>query len=97
MNPHRSAALPPRIAPFVGVVLAPADNHVVVVAGATADVAERVPAQELVAAATGAMGGGGGGHPETAQGRGIDPGKLDQAVEAVRERLAESGLAVSTG
>ncbi|MEM7199326.1 MAG: alanine--tRNA ligase [Planctomycetota bacterium] len=80
------------MAPFLGVVLSPAADHVVVAAAATSEVADRAPAVELVRAATGELGGGGGGKPEKAQGRGKDPSRIDDAVRAVRERLSAAGL-----
>jgi alanyl-tRNA synthetase len=57
----------------------------------TPDVAQRVPAGEIVRAASQAAGGGGGGRPELAQGGGTDPSKIDAALLAGRS-LAERKL-----
>jgi len=48
----------------------------------TADVSKRVPAGDVVRAASQAAGGGGGGRPDIAQGGGTDVSKLDVALEA---------------
>jgi alanyl-tRNA synthetase len=55
------------------------------------DVAKRVPAGDIVRAASQAAGGGGGGRPELAQGGGSDPSKLDAALAAGR-KVIEDGL-----
>ncbi len=81
------------LAPFAGVVLSSAGDHVVVVAAVSPEVAPSAPAAELVAAATKTMGGGGGGRAEAAQGRGTDPTRMAEAERAVRARLAEAGVA----
>ncbi len=59
------------------------------VAMATADVAKRCPAGEVVRAAAQATGGGGGGRPEVAQGGGTDVSKIDAALAAGRRLIAE--------
>jgi alanyl-tRNA synthetase len=61
------------------------------VAMSTPDVAKRVPAGEIVRAASQASGGGGGGRPELAQGGGTDLSKLDDAI-AAGAKLAEERL-----
>jgi alanyl-tRNA synthetase len=59
------------------------------VAMSTPDVAPRVPAGEVVRAAAQAAGGSGGGRPESAQGGGTDPSKLDEALAAGRRVIEE--------
>ncbi|HXH20649.1 MAG TPA: alanine--tRNA ligase [Dehalococcoidia bacterium] len=61
------------------------------VAMSTPDVASRVPAGDVVRAASQASGGGGGGRPELAQGGGTDVSKLDEAL-AAGAKLAEQKL-----
>jgi alanyl-tRNA synthetase len=62
----------------------------------TPDVTRRVPAGDIVRAASQAAGGGGGGRPELAQGGGSDVSKIDAALQAGRE-LAEQKLRVANG
>jgi alanyl-tRNA synthetase len=60
-----------------------------VVAGVTADLADRINAVDLVKVAAEAMGGkGGGGRPDLAQAGGPDGTKADAAIAAIRDRLA---------
>jgi alanyl-tRNA synthetase len=60
-----------------------------VVAGVTADLADRVNAIDLVKVAAEAMGGkGGGGRPDMAQAGGPDGTKAEDALAAVRKQLA---------
>jgi alanyl-tRNA synthetase len=67
------------------------DGKPAFVAMSTPDVAKRVPAGEIVRAASQASGGGGGGRPELAQGGGTDLSKLDEAL-AAGAKLAEERL-----
>jgi alanyl-tRNA synthetase len=59
------------------------------VAMSTPDVAPRVPAGDVVRAAAQAAGGSGGGRPESAQGGGTEPSKLDEALAAGRRVIEE--------
>jgi alanyl-tRNA synthetase len=59
------------------------------VAMSTPDVAPRVSAGDVVRAAAQAAGGSGGGRPESAQGGGTDPSKLDAALAAARKLIEE--------
>ncbi len=83
-----------KLAPFAGVVLGTGAAQVAVVAAVSPDVADRLSAADLVAAATGAMGGGGGGRPQMAQGRGQNAAALDDAVAALRGCFEAAGLPV---
>jgi len=60
----------------------------VVVATNDAARAAGVSAGALVKTAAGVLGGGGGGKPDLAQGGGTDPGKVTEALEAVRRDVA---------
>ncbi|MCX7962632.1 MAG: alanine--tRNA ligase [Burkholderiales bacterium] len=67
------------------IVLASAsDGKVTLVAGVTRDLADRVPAGELVNHVAQQVGGRGGGRPELAQAGGNDPAKLAAALASVR-------------
>jgi alanyl-tRNA synthetase len=57
--------------------------------GTTKDLAERLPAGELVREVAAVVGGGGGGRPDFAQAGGKDASKLDEAIERFHERVAE--------
>ena len=59
------------------------DGKVVLVAGATKDQSERLPAGELVSAVATQVGGKGGGRADMAQGGGDRPEDLAQALETV--------------
>ncbi|ROR29847.1 alanine--tRNA ligase [Inmirania thermothiophila] len=59
------------------------DDKVRLVAGVTRDLAERLPAGELMAEVAARVGGRGGGRADMAQGGGSDPARLDEALEAV--------------
>ena len=78
--------------PFVGLVLAPTGREVSVGAAVSSDLTSRIQAGELVKTVARAMGGGGGGRAEMAQGKGRDPAKLPQAIEAARSMLADAGF-----
>ena len=80
------------LAPFAGVVLSPGGDGVLVGATVSKELTDRVRAGDLVQTLTRLMGGGGGGRPESAQGRGKDASKLDEALTTARKRLAEAGL-----
>ncbi len=67
------------------------DGRPTFLAMSTPDVARKVPAGDVVRAASQAAGGGGGGRPELAQGGGSDLSKLDAALQA-GARLAEERL-----
>jgi alanyl-tRNA synthetase len=57
-------------------------------AGATKDVSKKVPAGKLVNSVAEQVGGRGGGRPDFAQAGGSEPGKLDAALESVRDWVA---------
>jgi alanyl-tRNA synthetase len=67
------------------------DEKPTFVAMSTPDIAKKCPAGDVVRAAAQAAGGNGGGRPESAQGGGNDPSKLDAALDAGR-RLIEAKL-----
>jgi alanyl-tRNA synthetase len=70
------------------------DGRASVAVGVTDDLTSRRNAVELVRRAVAELGGqGGGGRPDMAQGGGPDGGKAEQALNAVREALAEEALA----
>ncbi|HLG12163.1 MAG TPA: alanine--tRNA ligase, partial [Dehalococcoidia bacterium] len=77
---HKSAII------LLGAVI---DDKPAFVAMSTPDVAKRCPAGEVVRAAAQAAGGNGGGRPESAQGGGTDPSKLDAALAAARKLIEE--------
>jgi alanyl-tRNA synthetase len=52
-------------------------------------VAQKCPAGDVVRAAAQAAGGNGGGRPESAQGGGTDPSKLEAALAAARQLIEE--------
>jgi alanyl-tRNA synthetase len=59
--------------------------------GVTGELAKRISAVDLVRAGVSALGGqGGGGRPDMAQGGGPDPGKAQEALDAVRETLSQA-------
>jgi alanyl-tRNA synthetase len=64
-------------------------DKVALVAGVTADLTGKVKAGELVGFAAAQVGGKGGGRPDMAQGGGTDPGKLDAALTAAAEWIAQ--------
>jgi alanyl-tRNA synthetase len=78
--------------PFAGVVLAPVDGEVVVVAVVSQDLVAKLKAGDLVKAATAVLGGGGGGKPDMAQGKGKDASKVAAAAAAVEGALRQAGL-----
>jgi alanyl-tRNA synthetase len=55
----------------------------------TPDFATKCPAGDVVRAAAQAAGGNGGGRPESAQGGGTDPSKLDAALAVARKLIEE--------
>jgi alanyl-tRNA synthetase len=65
------------------------DGKPAFVAMSTPDVAQRVPAGDVVKAAAQASGGNGGGRAESARGGGTDPSKLDAALAAGRKLIEE--------
>src|SRR6185437_14272163 len=68
------------------------DSKVLLVAGVTADLTERVKAGELIGAVAAQVGGRGGGRADFAQAGGTKPEALDEALAGVagwvRQRLA---------
>ncbi len=52
-------------------------------------------ARELLAEATGRLGGGGGGRPDLAQGQGRDRARIDEALGGFREAVRRAGAAAS--
>ncbi len=73
---------------FAGVVFVPGDGEVLVTAGVTKDLTDRIQAGAIVKECAGILGGGGGGKPEMAQGKGKDAGRLAEAVERATAMLA---------
>ena len=73
------------------------DGKAAVVAGVTDDLTDRINAVDLVRAAAAALGGkGGGGRPDMAQAGGPDATRAEQALSAMREKIAEKlGAAVN--
>lgn len=72
------------------VVVAGVDSgKVSMVVGVTNDLTSRLNAADLVAAGAAAMGGRGGGKPDLAQAGGTEPDKLDAAVTAVKNKIAQ--------
>ncbi|MGH8352849.1 MAG: alanine--tRNA ligase [Pseudomonas sp.] len=67
------------------------DDKVVLVAGVTQDLTGQLKAGELMKQAAAAVGGKGGGRPDMAQGGGIEPAKLDEAL-ALAKPFTEQGL-----
>ena len=65
------------------------DEKPTFVAMSTPDVAKKCPAGDVVRTAAQAAGGNGGGRPESAQGGGTDPSKLDAALTAARKLIEE--------
>ncbi|MCG6873085.1 MAG: alanine--tRNA ligase [Gammaproteobacteria bacterium] len=65
------------------------EDKVVLVAGVTADLTDRVHAGKLVGAVAKRVGGRGGGRPDMAQAGGSDPAALAAALEAVPAQVAE--------
>jgi alanyl-tRNA synthetase len=65
------------------------DGKPAFVAMSTPDIATKCPAGDVVRAAAQAAGGNGGGRPESAQGGGTDPSKLDAALAAGRKLIEQ--------
>ena len=80
-------------APAVVAITAVAKGRPLVVVATTEAARDRgVAAGALVKVAAGVLGGGGGGRPDVAQGGGTDPGKVPEALAAVRQAvLATAG------
>jgi alanyl-tRNA synthetase len=73
---------------------ASAEGKASLVVGVTDDLTQRVSAVDLVRAGAAALGGkGGGGRPDMAQAGGPDAGKLDAALKAIEDALAERAKA----
>ncbi len=81
-----------KFGPLAGVVISPAPDAVMVVVSVDKGLTSRVQAGALVKELAGLMGGGGGGRPDGAQGKGKDPSKVGEAVEAARAALQLAGL-----
>ncbi|MEL6487825.1 MAG: DHHA1 domain-containing protein, partial [Pseudomonadota bacterium] len=78
-----------RLGSGVAAVIAVNDGKAAIAAAVTDDLTERFSAVDLVRAGVEALGGkGGGGRPDMAQGGGPDGDKADDALAAVREKLA---------
>ncbi len=65
------------------------DEKPTFVAMSTLDVSKKCPAGDVVRVASQTAGGNGGGRPESAQGGGTDPSKLDAALTAARKLIEE--------
>ena len=75
--------------PLVLLVLAASPEGVALVAaGNPAAVGKGFKAGAAVGVAAKALGGGGGGRPDLARGKGKDPGRIPEAVEALKAHLA---------
>ena len=81
-----------KFGPLAGVVISPAPDAVMVVVSVDKGLTGRVQAGALVKELAGLMGGGGGGRPDGAQGKGKDPSKVGEAVEAAHSALQQAGL-----
>ncbi len=64
-------------------------GKVSLIAAVSKDLVGRLHAGKIVQAAAQAVGGGGGGRPDFAQAGGKDPDKLEEALEAAAQRIAE--------
>jgi len=73
----------------IAVAGVPKDRPVIVVAVNDAGKERGLKAGDLVGVAARVLGGGGGGKPDVAQGGGTDPGAVDEALNAVRQTVAE--------
>ena len=70
------------------------EGRATVAVGVTDDLAATLSAVELVRRAVAAVGGqGGGGRPDMAQGGGPDGARAADALQAVRDALAEETIA----
>ncbi|MDN5938970.1 MAG: DHHA1 domain-containing protein, partial [Salinisphaera sp.] len=83
-----------RLVTAVVVLGAVADGRVALIAGATSDVAERIPAGELVNFVAGQVGGRGGGRADMAQAGGDQPQQLDAALASVLPHVEQALAAV---
>ena len=63
------------------------ESKVVLVAGVSRDLIEKVKAGALVKDVAPVVGGGGGGKPDMAQAGGKDPAKIPEALEVAREKI----------
>ncbi len=78
-----------RLKSGVVVIVDVVDGKAAIVAGVTDDLTDRINAVDLVRAAAAVVGGkGGGGRPDLAQAGGPDATKAEEALKAVREKLA---------
>ncbi|MHA6333273.1 alanine--tRNA ligase [Qipengyuania sp. CAU 1752] len=78
-----------RIGSGVAAICAVNDGKAAFAAAVTDDMTDRIDAVQLVRVAVEALGGkGGGGRPDMAQGGGPDGGKAEDALDAVRAKLA---------
>ena len=77
----------------VVVIANTANEKVSLVIGVTDDLAKKLSAGELVQLGSAKLGGKGGGRPDMAQGGGPEVGKLDEALGAIKERLAAASSA----
>jgi alanyl-tRNA synthetase len=84
-----------RLGSGVVVLASRGEGKVALVVAVSDDLADRVPAGDLVKAVAAHVGGGGGGRPQFAQAGGREPEKLPQALaaapEEVRRRLRRDG------
>ena len=81
-----------KFGPLAAVVVSPAADAVAVVVSVDKSLTKAVQAGALVKQLTSLMGGGGGGRPDGAQGKGKDPSKVGEAVEAAAAALQQAGL-----
>jgi alanyl-tRNA synthetase len=78
-----------RLGSGIAAIVALNDGKAAIAAAVTDDLTERFSAVELVRAGVSVLGGsGGGGRPDMAQGGGPDGAKAQEAISAVRERIA---------
>jgi alanyl-tRNA synthetase len=83
-------AIAKQVGSGVVALVSTADGKASIAVGVSPDLVKRISAVDLVRAASAAVGGkGGGGRPEMAQAGGPDPERADEALDAVRQALAD--------
>jgi alanyl-tRNA synthetase len=80
------------IDPLVAVVFSTVDGEVLVTAAVSPSLAGRIKAGDLVKSLAGVLGGGGGGRPESAQGKGKEIARLQEARAMAAALFAAAGL-----
>jgi alanyl-tRNA synthetase len=83
-------AIAQQVGSGVVALVSTADGKASIAVGVSPDLVKRISAVDLVRAASAAVGGkGGGGRPEMAQAGGPDPERADEALDAIRQALAD--------